>query len=81
VTIPFLGTPISRVGGVARLAILFGNDRAAGPKQELLPHLTEARTAKFAVKQLKYRYNRHDRTPYLIIAVNTPSTHLDAYRM
>jgi hypothetical protein len=57
---------------VAGLAILFGNYRGAGPKQELLPHLSEARTAKFAVKHVKY--NGHDRTPCLIIAVNTPST-------
>jgi hypothetical protein len=60
---------------VAGLAILFGNYRGAGPKQELLPHLSEARTAKFAVKHVKYvKYNGHDRTPCLIIAVNTPST-------
>jgi hypothetical protein len=57
---------------VAGLAILFGNYRGAGPKQELLPHLSEARTAKFAVKHVEY--NGHDRTPCLIIAVNTPST-------
>ncbi|MGC2808896.1 MAG: hypothetical protein WA303_00815, partial [Bradyrhizobium sp.] len=52
--------------------ILFGNCRGARPKQELLPHLSEARTAKFAVKQAKY--NGHDRTPCLIITVNIPST-------
>src|SRR5260370_41764094 len=46
--------------------------QGAGPKQELLPHLSEARTAKFAVKHVKY--NGHDRTPCLIIDVNTPST-------
>ena len=77
VTIPFLRgpqtyTPISRVVGVAGLAILFWNYGGAGPKQELLPHLSEARTAKFAVKHVKY--NGHDRTSCLIIAVNIPST-------
>jgi hypothetical protein len=48
VTVPFLRGPGSVVG-VAGLAILFGNYRGARPKQELLPHLSEARTAKFAV--------------------------------
>jgi hypothetical protein len=59
-TVPFLREPGSVVG-MAGLAILFGNYRGARPKQELLPHLSEARTAKFAVKQVKY--NGHDRTP------------------
>ena len=72
VTVPFLRAPPGSVVGVAGLAILFGNYRGAGPKQELLPHLSEVRTAKFAVKHVKY--NGHDRTPCLIIAVNTPST-------
>src|SRR6185369_6534335 len=49
------------VVGVAGLANLFWNYRGAKPKQELLLHLSEARTAKFAVKQVKY--NGHDRTP------------------
>jgi hypothetical protein len=57
---------------VAGLAILFGSYRVARPKQELLPHLSEPRMAKFAVKHVKY--NGHDRIPCLIIAVNTPST-------
>ena len=73
VTVPFLRGP-SSVVGVAALAILFGNYRGARPKQELLPHLSEARTAKFAVKHVKY--NGHDRTPCLIIAVNTLLRHL-----
>jgi hypothetical protein len=53
VTVQFLRGPGSVVG-VAGLAILFGNYRGARPKQELLPHLSEARTAKFAVKHVKY---------------------------
>jgi hypothetical protein len=57
---------------VAGLAILFGNHKGAGPKQELLPHLSKARTAKFAVKHVKY--NGHHPSPSLIIAVNSPST-------
>jgi hypothetical protein len=57
---------------MAGLAILFGNYSGTRPEQELLPHLSEARTAKFAVKHVKY--NGHDRTPCLIIAVNSPST-------
>jgi len=66
VTVPFLRgpqtyTPISPVVGVAGLAILFGNYSGAGPKQELLPHLGEASTAKFVVKRVKY--DGHDRTP------------------
>lgn len=77
VTVPFLRgpktyAPISGVVGVAGLAILVENYRGARPKQELLPHLSEACTAKFAVKHVKY--NGHDRIPCLIIAVNTPST-------
>jgi hypothetical protein len=55
VTVPFLRgpeTPISSVVG-AGLTVLFGNYRGAGPKQELLTHLSEARTAKFAVKHVK----------------------------
>ena len=77
VTIPFPQGPqsyttISGVIGAAGLANLFGNHRGARPKQELLPHLSEARAAKFAVKYVKY--NGHDHTPYLIIAVNSPST-------
>jgi hypothetical protein len=57
---------------VAGLAIRF--DRGARPKQKLLPHLSEARTAKFAVKHVKY--NGHDPTPNLIIAVNSLLRHL-----
>jgi hypothetical protein len=55
-----------------RGAFSSGTTGGARPKQELLPHLSEARTAKFAVKHVKY--NGHDRTPRLIIAVNIPST-------
>jgi hypothetical protein len=77
VSVPFLQgpwtyTPISSVVGVAGLAILFRSYPGARPKQELLPHLSEPRTAKFAVKHVKYI--GHDRTPCLIIAVNTLST-------
>jgi hypothetical protein len=63
---------------VAGFAILFGNCRGARPKQELLPHFGEARTAIFAVKLVKN--NGHDRTPCLIIAVKTLLLHLYAYR-
>jgi hypothetical protein len=59
---------------VAALAILFGNDRGPGPKQELFPHLREARAAKFAVKHVKYIW--HDRTPSLIIAADVLLPHL-----
>jgi hypothetical protein len=63
VTVPFLRGPYpsSSVVGVAGLENLFGNYGDARPKQELLPHLSEARTAKFSVKHVEY--NRHDRTP------------------
>jgi hypothetical protein len=58
VSVPFLRgpqayTPVSSVVGVAGLAIPFGNHRGARPKQELLPHLGEAGTAKFAIKHVK----------------------------
>jgi hypothetical protein len=65
---------MSSVVGLARFTILFGKSRGARPKQELLPHLSEARTAKFAVKHVKY--NGHDRTPCLIIAVKILLRHL-----
>jgi hypothetical protein len=51
VAVPFLRGP-SSVVGVAGLAILFGNYGGARPKQELLPHIGEARTTIFAVKHV-----------------------------
>lgn len=59
---------MSSVIGVARFTLLLGASSEVRPKQELLPHLSKSRTAKFAVKHVKYVW--HDRTPCLIIAVN-----------
>jgi hypothetical protein len=64
-----------------RLVLLFGKDRGAGPKRELLAHLSEPRTTEFAIKHVKYKYNGHDRTPCLIVAVDTPPRHLQANRI
>jgi hypothetical protein len=80
---PFLQGPqiyalISPVVEAARHALLFESYRGATPKQELLPHLKEASTTKFSVKNVKY--NRHDRTSCLIIAVSSLLLHRQAYR-
>jgi hypothetical protein len=69
---------MSNAVGVARFIILFGKSKEARPKLQLLPHLSEARTAIFAVKYVKYV--GHDRTPCSAIAVNILMEHLRGSR-
>ena len=45
--------PIGSAVRMAGIAIRFGKLVAGSPKQKLLPHFSEARTAIFAVKQVE----------------------------